>query len=143
MTYRGGLVKFFRENSTKEAVVFSMAVNETQVQGSENLQMHELFMNFEVKKRGLRLALFFTIVSLLSFLIGNAVLQFVLLGLGLVSFVFTLVNPEAFYSVTNWTLEFVLTFLSGIVKGGLLLFYVIVWKPIQFGIDLFRKEKNS
>lgn len=105
--------------------------------------MHSLFMNFEVKKRGLRLALFFTVVSLLSFLIGNAVLQFTLLGLGLVSFVFTLVSPEAFYSFTNWTLEFILTFLSGIVKGALLLFYVIVWKPIQFVIDLFQKEKNS
>ncbi|EQA63447.1 hypothetical protein LEP1GSC062_0965 [Leptospira alexanderi serovar Manhao 3 str. L 60] len=35
MTNRVGLVKFFRENSTKETVVFSMAFNTNYVQDSE------------------------------------------------------------------------------------------------------------
>ncbi|EKS00987.1 hypothetical protein [Leptospira mayottensis] len=35
MTNRVGLVKFFRENSTKEMVVFSMAFNTNYVQDSE------------------------------------------------------------------------------------------------------------
>ncbi|EMY78254.1 hypothetical protein LEP1GSC060_1330 [Leptospira weilii serovar Ranarum str. ICFT] len=105
--------------------------------------MHKLFMNFEVKKRGLRIALFFTIASLICFWMENTILQFTLLGLGLISFVFTLVHPEAFYSFTNRLLEWTLTFLSGIAKGGLLFSYLIFWKPIRLGIDLFRGEKNS
>ncbi|AXR61215.1 hypothetical protein [Leptospira mayottensis] len=105
--------------------------------------MHNLFTNFEVKKRGLRVALFFTIVSLICFLIENTILQFILLGLGLISFVFTLVQPEAFYSFTNCALEFVLVFLSGIVKVGLLLIYLIIFKPIRFVIDLFPGKKKS
>lgn len=104
--------------------------------------MHNLFTNFEVKKRGLRVALFFTIVSLICFLIANTILQFIFLGLGFVSFVFTLVQPEIFYSFTNRSLEFVLVFLSGIVKVGLLLIYLIVFKPIRFVIGLFLREKN-
>ncbi|WP_061217599.1 hypothetical protein [Leptospira weilii] len=105
--------------------------------------MHNLFANFEVKKRGLRIALFFTILSLICFLIENTILQFILLGLGLVSFVFTLIRPDAFYSFTNCVLEFVLVFLSGIVKVGLLLIYLIVCKPIRFAIGLFPGEKKS
>ncbi|WP_061248321.1 hypothetical protein [Leptospira alstonii] len=105
--------------------------------------MHKLFMNFEVKKRGLRIALFFTIVSLICFLMENTILQFTFLGLGLVSFVFTLVLPEVFYSFTNRVLEWTLTFLSGILKVGLLFFYLIFWKPIGLGIDLFRGGKSS
>lgn len=113
------------------------------VQGSKNLEMHSLFMNFEIKKRGLRIALFFTLASLTSFLFGNAVLQFVLLGLGLLLFGFTFLLPEATYSFTSWGLEFILNFLSAFVKGGLLLFYILIWKPVLFVMDLFRGDKNS
>ncbi|TGK14629.1 hypothetical protein [Leptospira stimsonii] len=105
--------------------------------------MHSLFMNFEIKKRGLRIALFFTLASLASFLIGNAVLQFALLGLGLLLFGFTFVLPEATYSFTSWGLEFILNFLSAFVKGVLLLFYILIWKPVLFVMDLFRGDKNS
>lgn len=136
-------VKFFRENSTKDAVVFNMAKKLNFVQGSKNLEMHSLFMNFEIKKRGLRIALFFTLASLASFLIGNAVLQFALLGLGLLLFGFTFVLPEATYSFTSWGLEFILNFLSAFVKGVLLLFYILIWKPVLFVMDLFRGDKNS
>ncbi|AOP35996.1 hypothetical protein A0128_08540 [Leptospira tipperaryensis] len=105
--------------------------------------MHSLFMNFEIKKRGLRLALFFTLASLTSFLLGNAVLQFVLLGLGILLFGFTFLFPEATDSFTSWSLEFILNFLSVFVKGGLLLFYILIWKPVLFVMDLFRGDKNS
>ncbi|EKO14830.1 hypothetical protein [Leptospira kirschneri] len=105
--------------------------------------MYKLFNNFEIKKRGLRISLFFTIVSLISFFIGNTILQFILLGLGLVSFVFTLVQPETFYFFTNLILEWILIFFSGILKVGLLIVYMILWKPIQVLINLFRGEKNS
>ncbi|EMI65296.1 hypothetical protein LEP1GSC076_1631 [Leptospira sp. Fiocruz LV4135] len=108
-----------------------------------NFQMYKLLTNFEVKKRGLRVALFFTIVSLICFLIGNTNLQFIFLGLGFVSFVFTLVRPEAFYTFTNRVLEFVLIFLNGIVKIGVLLFYLIVRKPVRLVIDLFPGKKKS
>ncbi|XDD51699.1 hypothetical protein AB3N59_08220 [Leptospira sp. WS92.C1] len=105
--------------------------------------MHTLFMNFEIKKRGLRLALFFTIASLFSFLNGNAVFQLILLGLGLISFLLTLTIPETFYSFTNWVLEFILNSISALIKGFLLLFFVIVWKPVDFVIDKTRGDRNS
>ncbi|MBM9502154.1 hypothetical protein JWG44_18005 [Leptospira sp. 201903071] len=105
--------------------------------------MHSLFMNFEIKKRGLRIALIFTLASLVSFLLGNAVLQFILLGIGILLFGFTLFLPETAYSFTSWGLEFILNFLSMFVKGGLLLFYILIWKPVLFVTDLFRGDKNS
>ncbi|EMJ54008.1 hypothetical protein [Leptospira interrogans] len=105
--------------------------------------MHKLLKNFEIKKRGLRISLFFTIVSLISFFTGNTILQFILLGFGFVSFLFTLVQPEAFHFFTNLILEWILIFFSGISKVSLLILYIILWKPIQVMIDLFRGEKNS
>ncbi|EMY03867.1 hypothetical protein LEP1GSC029_5031 [Leptospira interrogans str. 2002000626] len=36
-----------------------------------------------------------------------------------------------------------LIFFSGISKVSLLILYIILWKPIQVMIDLFRGEKNS
>ncbi|EKR36763.1 hypothetical protein FH589_11625 [Leptospira interrogans] len=105
--------------------------------------MHKLLKNFEIKKRGLRISLFFTIVSLISFFTGNTILQFILLGLGFVSFLFTLVQPKAFHFFTNLILEWILIFFNGILKVGLLILYIILWKPIQVVIDLFRGEKNS
>ncbi|MDV6234894.1 hypothetical protein CH379_004525 [Leptospira ellisii] len=104
--------------------------------------MRDIFLNFELKKRGLRLALFFTLVSLVFFFAGNAALQFVWLGFGIASFVFTLLFPEEFYSFTNWVLEFVLRIFSGIAKGALLLSYVLLWKPIRFFYDLFSGKQD-
>ncbi|ASP42306.1 hypothetical protein AMR47_13115 [Leptospira interrogans] len=105
--------------------------------------MHKLLKNFVIKKRGLRISLIFTIVSLISFFTGNTILQFILLGLGFVSFLFTLVQPEAFQFFTNLILEWILIFFSGISKVSLLILYIILWKPIQVVIDLFRGVKNS
>ncbi|EMN00969.1 hypothetical protein [Leptospira noguchii] len=105
--------------------------------------MYKLLKNFETKKRGLRISLFFTIASLVSFFIENTILQFILLGFGFVSFVFTLVQPETFYFFTNLILEWILTFFNGILKISLLILYMILWKPIQVLIDLFRGEKKS
>ncbi|EMO24971.1 hypothetical protein LEP1GSC170_4626 [Leptospira interrogans serovar Bataviae str. HAI135] len=36
-----------------------------------------------------------------------------------------------------------LSFFNGILKISLLILYMILWKPIQVLIDLFRGEKKS
>ncbi|EMO73720.1 hypothetical protein LEP1GSC127_0941 [Leptospira kirschneri str. 200801925] len=54
-----------------------------------------------------------------------------------------MVQPETFYFFTNLILEWILIFFSGILKVGLLIVYMILWKPIQVLINLFRGEKNS
>ncbi|ASV10229.1 hypothetical protein B2G50_17770 [Leptospira interrogans serovar Canicola] len=72
------------------------------------------------------MSLIFTNVSLISFFTGNTILQFILLGLGFVSFLFTLVQPEAIQFFTNLILEWILNFFSGILKVGLLILYIIL-----------------
>ncbi|TGK35598.1 hypothetical protein EHQ12_07195 [Leptospira gomenensis] len=104
--------------------------------------MRGIFLNFELKKRGLRFALFFTLLSLVSFFAGNALFQFLCLSFGVASFVFTLLFPEEFYSLTNWGLEFVLRIFSGIAKGALLLCYLLLWKPIRFFANLFVRKQD-